>query len=159
VGRPRLPPIFLICANSLCKKEFVFRDNRTHLTRAKEHYCSRSCQNTTHGQAGTQKHKIWERTAKRARLNGLPFSLTVHDIPDIPTLCPVLGILIVANVKAGPLDSIPSLDRLDPVRGYVAGNVRVISNRANRLRSDATSDELRRLAVDLEAIESMRSHQ
>ncbi len=35
------------------------------------------------------------------------------------------------------------MDRLDPAKGYVAGNVIVVSNKANTIRSNATIDELR----------------
>lgn len=142
------------CDNQLCGKVFVFRGGRAHFARVNFHYCSRSCQNTTHGRAGTAQHKIWERSKKRARENGVVFSLTLDDIPAIPKRCPILGIEIKANEKSGPLDSSPSLDRIKPELGYVAGNVRIISNRANRIRSDATARELRLLANDATRLEA-----
>jgi hypothetical protein len=43
-------------------------------------------------------------------------------------------------------------DRKDNARGYVKDNVRVISWRANRLKSDATLEELRLLVRDLEGV-------
>ncbi len=106
-----------------------------------------------HGQAGTKRHGMWENAKRRAAKSGVPFTLSVADMPEIPERCPVLGIAIVANQVAGPLDSSPSLDRIVPALGYVPGNVRVISNRANRIRSDATADELRRVAEDCAALE------
>lgn len=142
------------CGNKLCGKVFVFRGGPAHFLRRESHYCSRSCKNTTHGQAGTQRHGIWERTKKRAKENGVSFSLELADIPDIPHHCPILGIEIKANEKSGPLDSSPSLDRLVPSLGYVPGNVRIISNRANRIRSDATANELRLIAEDAERLEA-----
>jgi hypothetical protein len=36
----------------------------------------------------------------------------------------------------------PSLDRIDPSRGYIPGNVQVISNRANLLKRDGTLREI-----------------
>jgi hypothetical protein len=39
-------------------------------------------------------------------------------------------------------DNQPSLDRVIPALGYVPGNVRVISFRANRLKQDATAEEV-----------------
>jgi hypothetical protein len=148
----------VICANALCAVPFRFKGGPAHHARAKEHYCSRSCQNTTHGLAGTPEHRIWERTRKRAKENGVIFSLTVHDIPPIPTTCPVLRIGIKANTKSGPLDSSPSIDRLNPRLGYAAGNIRIISNRANRLRSDATALELRQIADDALTLEASLGH-
>lgn len=144
----RAEKILLTCSNPLCGKQFEYTEGKAHLKRTTQHYCCRSCQNTTHGLAGTPKHEIWERARKRARLNNLPFSLTVYDIPDIPSHCPVLGIEVRSNTSAGPIDSSPSIDRLIPSMGYVPGNIRIICNRANRIRSDASAEELRKIADD-----------
>lgn len=144
----------IICSNALCAKPFLWKGGKVHFARSLVHHCSRSCQNTTHGLGGTPRHKIWEGAKKRAKENGMIFSLTIHDIPEIPSHCPVLGIEIRANTKAGPLDSSPSIDRIIASRGYVAGNIRIISNRANRLRSDATSLELKLLAADCAELEA-----
>lgn len=148
----------VICANDLCGKTFNYKWGPVHFARGEKHYCSRSCQNTTHGLAGTQRHKIWEGAKKRAKENGVKFSLTVHDVPEVPALCPVLGIEIKPNVKAGPLDSSPSLDKIIPSRGYSPGNVRIISNRANRIRSDATAAELKLIAQDCEMLENLHAN-
>ena len=43
----------------------------------------------------------------------------------------------------------PSLDRIDGAKGYVKGNVRVISHRANMLKNDATIEELELVLKDL----------
>lgn len=141
------------CDNALCGRLFTYGAGPAHFARGEKHYCSRSCQNTRHGLAGTQRHKIWEGAKKRAKENGVTFELTVHDIPDVPSVCPVLGIAIQPNEKSGPLDSSPSLDKIVPALGYVPGNVRIISNRANRIRSDATAAELKLIAHDCEMLE------
>lgn len=86
------------------------------------------------------KETMLHRTKMRSRVTGREFSLTADDI-EIPTHCPVLGIeLSVAS--RGHCDGSPSLDRIDNSKGYVPGNVIVISNRANKLKGDATLDEL-----------------
>lgn len=83
---------------------------------------------------------------KRAVLAGVPFDLSPEDIV-IPEICPVLGIrLEIQFGKRGFAACSPSLDRLVPSRGYVRGNVAVISGRANLLKRDATVDELERIA-------------
>lgn len=140
----------IVCDNKLCGKVFEWKGGPAHFARCETHYCSRSCQNTTHGLAGTKRHSMWEGSKKRAKQNGTPFTLTLEDIPEIPERCPVLDIPVVANTIAGPLDSSPSLDRIIPELGYVPGNVRIISNRANRLRGDGTAEELRKIADDAE---------
>ena len=82
----------------------------------------------------------------RARRAGVPFTITVNDIV-IPTHCPILGIPLFQKMgKQGGGDHSPSLDKVRPELGYVAGNVIVISNRANRIKSDASIQELRDIA-------------
>lgn len=82
----------------------------------------------------------------RARLAEVPFTIEAKDIV-IPSHCPILGIpLFQVKGKKGGGDNSPSLDRIEPNRGYVPGNIIVISNRANRLKSDASIEELRSIA-------------
>ena len=81
----------------------------------------------------------------RAKRRGVPFSPLVDDI-TIPEFCPVLGIKLAAVGRSRNDPAAPSLDRIIPELGYVRGNVRVISNRANSLKSNATADELIRVA-------------
>ena len=88
-------------------------------------------------------YPILERARGRAKRANLPFNLNRQSIV-IPTSCPVLGISL--KLGASRCDSSPSLDRIIPALGYVEGNVRVISDRANRLKSDQTLDELRERA-------------
>lgn len=76
----------------------------------------------------------------------MDFNLLPEDIV-IPDVCPVLGIELRHNYgKNGPTDHSPTVDRIDNSKGYVRGNVIVVSFRANRLKSDATSAELLRVA-------------
>ena len=86
-----------------------------------------------------------QQTKSRAKKRGFEFSITEKDILPLPKVCPVLGIPL--NWKYGgkggrPNDDSPSLDRIDSTRGYVPGNVKIISVRANRIKSDATAEEL-----------------
>ncbi len=82
----------------------------------------------------------------RAKKAGVPFTISAKDIL-IPSHCPILGIPLSQTLgKRGGGDNSPSLDRIEPERGYVPGNVIVISNRANRLKSDDSIEELRSIA-------------
>jgi hypothetical protein len=83
----------------------------------------------------------------RAEKQGVPFGLTVENIPPVPEVCPILGIpLISGNDRRGPSDDSPSLDRIVPELGYVPENVQWLSHRANRIKSDATPEELMKVA-------------
>lgn len=76
---------------------------------------------------------------QRARREGLPFNLRPKDI-DIPDICPALGIpLKRANVIS---EGSPTLDKVIPELGYVRGNIVVISNLANRMKSNHTAEHL-----------------
>lgn len=90
---------------------------------------------------------ILAQAKSRAKRLGLSFDIDIDDI-NIPEVCPVLKIPIKKNVVSGWHDNSPSLDRIDNCKGYTKGNVRVISNRANRLKCDATLNELEALVVD-----------
>lgn len=78
----------------------------------------------------------------RAKKKNLPFDLKVEDIV-IPEFCPILGIKLTRNLgKHGGSDSSASLDRIVPSKGYVKGNVRVISLLANNMKSNASEEHL-----------------
>lgn len=79
-------------------------------------------------------------TAKnRAKKKGLEFDLKPEDL-FFPTFCPVLGIRLTLNDGA-PADSSPTLDRIDNTKGYVKGNVAVISHKANTMKGCGTAEE------------------
>lgn len=76
-------------------------------------------------------------------MKGVPFDLEMSDIA-VPERCPILGIKLERGVGQRTYqDSSPSLDRIIPNKGYVKDNIAVISMRANRIKNDATLDEMR----------------
>lgn len=91
---------------------------------------------------------------QRARRAEMLFNLDVTDIV-VPERCPLLGLRLVP-FGGKRTDATPSLDRIDSLLGYVKGNVWVISWRANRLKNDATLDELRGIVAGLENVTRLR---
>ena len=83
---------------------------------------------------------------QRAKKKGLPCTISYKDI-FIPEVCPVFNTPLEWD---GKRDDVPSLDRLDSELGYVKGNVRVISGRANRLKADMTKADILRLLAYME---------
>lgn len=79
-----------------------------------------------------------DRANARGARHGMPFGVTSGDIALVET-CPILGVAIVYGGRSA---GSASLDKVDPAKGYVAGNVRIISRRANRMKADATVAEL-----------------
>ena len=90
--------------------------------------------------------KMLRRARSRAKERGLEFDIDLSDI-HIPTHCPVLGIELVAHKgRSGGNPNSPALDRIDNTKGYVKGNVMVVSHRANMMKVDASPEELLKFA-------------
>lgn len=86
-----------------------------------------------------------QRMLKQARdsskQRNLEFNITLEDI-IIPTHCPYLGVELTTLMGVGRDNNRVSLDRIDNSKGYVKGNVQVISSKANFMKRDATIEEL-----------------
>lgn len=87
--------------------------------------------------------ELLRRARDRAGRAGFAFDLS--QPPVMPKCCPVFGVVLTPGGHRRSTS--PSLDRIDPDRGYVTGNVRVISDKANRLKGNRTLEELRALSV------------
>lgn len=84
----------------------------------------------------------------RAAKRGIEFSISLEDI-TIPELCPILQIPIKCHSgqgKQGGKNDSPSLDRIDNTKGYIKGNVQVISNMANSMKFTANPEQLKLFA-------------
>lgn len=100
--------------------------------------------------AYTQKQKnpvrnLYDRIKYRAKRKHIPFNLKLEDI-IIPEICPVLGIPLSINYHKHPADNSPSVDRIIPSKGYIKENIIIISNKANRIKTDATAEEIDKVA-------------
>lgn len=73
----------------------------------------------------------------RALKRGLDFDLTAEDIPEFPKLCPILKVPMIRFTAYAP-----SVDRIFSTKGYVKGNIQIISRKANAMKLDATPEEL-----------------
>ncbi len=107
-------------------------------------YCASCKREYQRGQRISAEKLTLKSARKRAKAKDLPFDLTIDDI-FIPDMCPVLSIPLFGGVGKAS-DNSPSLDRITPHKGYVKGNVAVISTRANRIKSDATYREVQMVA-------------
>lgn len=79
----------------------------------------------------SKEYSIYHRAKNRAVKKNLEFNIEISDI-IIPEECPILKKVM----------DIPSIDRIDPNKGYIKGNIQIISNRANMLKNNATLEEI-----------------
>lgn len=77
---------------------------------------------------------------KRCKKHKIKFNLTKEDIV-IPKHCPYLNIKLELYPKRKFYNS-PSIDRIDNTKGYIAGNVQVVSAKANICKNDLTIPQL-----------------
>ena len=107
-------------------------------------------QNTHEDRIYRRRLRMFSSAKRRANKIGIPFDISVSDI-QIPDLCPVLGIkLSVTNNSIA--DNSPTLDKIDPSKGYVIGNIVVISAKANRIKSNADYIDIEKVAEWLKSI-------
>ena len=83
---------------------------------------------------------LFQLAKHRAKLKDIEFNIEVSDI-IIPEVCPILGLPLKKAID-GNRDLSPSLDRIDNDKGYIKGNIQVISFKANAMKSTANKDEL-----------------
>lgn len=95
----------------------------------------------------------------RAKRDGLPCTITEEDL-ELPSHCPVLGRrLVLSEGRQGGRDDSPSLDKIVPELGYVPGNIIVVSQKANRLKNQLSTEQLVAFARAYAGVElAMRSN-
>lgn len=94
--------------------------------------------------------KSFTRKRQNAKQTGWEWDIVMSDL-DWPTHCPILGLELDYFAECR-MENSPSFDRIDNTKGYVQGNVQVISWRANRIKNDGTAAEHRRIAEYLDSM-------
>jgi hypothetical protein len=107
----------------------------------------RGCTKKGLSQSQTPWYRLWAGARSRAKKGNYPFSIEQEDVKELVInldYCPVLGIKI--NWEANKLeDNSPTLDKIVPELGYIKGNIAIISAKANRIKNNATVDEIGKL--------------
>ena len=86
---------------------------------------------------------------QRAKRGGVPCNISLNYVRSLVVdYCPLLGIPLIYSADELRSNS-ATLDRKQPDKGYVEGNVAVLSHRANRLKSDSSIEELKLLLENL----------
>lgn len=78
----------------------------------------------------------------RARRMNIDWDLQISDI-TVPFRCPVLGMKLMKNTTSAKNNS-ATIDRINPKLGYLKANIAVISHLANKIKSNATAEEIKK---------------
>lgn len=125
------------CRNSSRARRHYHREYHTEWRRKnREKVNANSIKNSDANPASS----ILKNAKNRAATKGLAFDLEIEDIV-IPELCPVFGIPMEKRTRFAP-----SIDRIDSSKGYVKGNILIMSRLANTMKNDATPEEQRKFA-------------
>ena len=113
--------------------------------------------------------KRWFMAKKgHAKQSGIEFTILPTDIPEVkiretitidrmgrefksweatqyPKVCTVFGIDLDWDMNGRQPNS-PSLDRINPKFGYIKGNVMMISDLANKMKNNATPEQLKQFS-------------
>lgn len=89
-----------------------------------------------------QKHILASIKSRAKRLN-VEFDLEYEDL-NPPEYCPVFNVRLerIAPYSKDKKYFSPSVDRIDPKRGYTKDNIQIISFLANVMKHNATKDQL-----------------
>jgi hypothetical protein len=121
--------------------------------------------NKTHGGASIYasvddhiKFGTLQQIRRRARKNGYETDLEMSDLPILTDSCPALG--ITYKKSKGPLaDETVSIDKVNPNLPYLKkykDNLVFLSYKANRIKNNASLDELKSVVKYVES--NLRSH-
>lgn len=91
--------------------------------------------------------KMLQQAKNRCNRKNLEFNLEINDI-ILPSLCPLLEIPFVIGTRAN-YEHTYSLDRIDSAKGYIKGNVWVITKLANSMKNSATKKQLNVFAKNI----------
>jgi hypothetical protein len=130
-----------------CKK--VLPITEFHIARGRydgRRYCCKSCASSIKKNYYRKNYlgSTFRNLKDRARKKNIPVEVTVEYLKSIypdDMICPVLGIKMEVGDKNRNVNS-PSIDKIIPEKGYVPGNVIIVSMKANRIKADATPDEI-----------------
>ena len=101
--------------------------------------------------ARTWQQELHHNAKKRAKRKGIVFTILKEEI-HIPSYCPLLGIPLMKNPNGRyQWDNSATIDKIDNNKGYVVGNVWVVSSLANLIMSSATAEQIIAVGEGLKA--------
>ena len=107
--------------------------------------------NPTHLKQRRKRHikdpriRLREGARVRALNKGIEFAIdTYKDVPEVPGFCPIYKVPLFVG-KGVSTDNSPTLDRIDNNKGYIKGNIHIISRKANQMKSNGSFKDIEML--------------
>ena len=126
-----------------CRHEVYLEQKKRNLETAKKYYDDNKktiLEKLKHKRENNLEKELIRSAKRRAKNKNLEFNIDDSDV-IIPERCPVLGIKLEKGNGKVHKNS-PTIDRINPNKGYVKGNVIVVSQRANTIKTNATIEEI-----------------
>jgi len=129
------------CGKCLKIKKYIsFRKNKNS-SFGYSYYCKECDKQRVYSR---DKRKILINAAKkRAKDTNLDFNLDINDI-ILSQYFPFLGIELQFN-HTNARDNSYSIDRIDPNKGYIKGNIQIISFKANTIKNNASLSDIEKV--------------
>lgn len=89
--------------------------------------------------------RLYSSAKQRAEKDGIPFNISLEDIV-IPEQCVFLKTPLTRTQGKGRVWTNASIDRIDNTKGYIKGNIQIISLKANVMKSLASLEELKQFS-------------
>lgn len=133
----------------LARKEYYLEQNKQWRNANKEHRAAHAAKRHKERKENSPELYLWKYAKARAKYDALDFDLEIEDI-KIPDVCPYMG----TNFEMGDKQKAASLDRTDSTKGYTKDNIQVISYLANRMKSNASIEQLIQFAKGVLVVHS-----
>lgn len=128
---------------SYCQGEIVFLRKEDEKMKR---FCTPSCQDKYYRKCTDKGWMITKvaRLKQSAKKRNIPFDLSWEDLDSIgmPLKCKYLEVELDYYAETLKYNS-PSVNRIDPSKGYTKDNVEIISNMANSMLLNATKEQLK----------------
>ena len=133
----------------LKRRDYYLAQNKAWRDANKEHRAEHAAKKHRERKENSPELYLWKYAKHRAKQDSLDFDIELSDI-TIPQVCPYMKTPFIMGDK----QRAASLDRIDSSRGYTKDNIRVISYMANRMKNNATEQELISFAKGVLAMHS-----
>jgi predicted nuclease with TOPRIM domain len=121
--------------NELTKEELLIKLEKLETTynKIKERACKYIQDN--------QELRLYHSCKNNAKRKKVEFTLLLEDIV-LPEKCPIFNVPLTNISEQGRVQTNASIDRKDPAKGYTKENILIMSDLANRMKQDATIEQL-----------------